>query len=597
MLKFTRETFLPSTIDYVLSSILRHLRADTYDELKYIDTQIAANGAEVDILQEQTESIDDQFSGFTNQKNIVVTYNEAAGTITLTGTFVAYYKMRIVAELIDGWTSPPHPAGYTTGAVLYYDGTDFVWATGYFPHTPATLIAYVYFRSDGSFLFANRETHGLMPIECHWEDHFSIGARKQSGGVLTNFTPASTTAAQRRPDIGQMVLADEDLWTTNAAWLKAAGYTQAYLQSAGTITSVEDAAEIVPVLSARPYVNIYTGGAWTQKLIDNNNYMCVWVMAMPVTADVKSQKRRFFFVQGQSEGTLVAQQALIPNNVNIGALASIGKEIIFIAKIIIRYTALDWTITSISELTGTQATMISVAVDSGLQSHIDTTTSVHGSTSAATASKIVERDANGRAQIVDPSVDADIATKKYIDDQLALYRVGRIEYRMVIPANALELNGALVNRADYPVLWAYANNNSLTVTEAAWAAGAVGSYSVGNGSTTFRLPDFRGMFIRAAGTNSVMKAADGSYFVGGVIMSVANDQMQALTGSAAIIRMDTGTKDGVFKDTTQTASGSTTGSANRAGTLDFKSANSPNARTGIETAPARISLYAVVITS
>ncbi len=41
---------------------------------------------------------------------------------------------------------------------------------------------------------------------------------------------------------------------------------------------------------------------------------------------------------------------------------------------------------------------------------------VDGAVSAPTASKLVVRDANGRAQVVDPSVAADIATKKYVDD-------------------------------------------------------------------------------------------------------------------------------------------------------------------------------------
>lgn len=40
---------------------------------------------------------------------------------------------------------------------------------------------------------------------------------------------------------------------------------------------------------------------------------------------------------------------------------------------------------------------------------------VHGSTVAATASKLVHRDASGRAQIADPSVAADIANKSYVD--------------------------------------------------------------------------------------------------------------------------------------------------------------------------------------
>lgn len=39
----------------------------------------------------------------------------------------------------------------------------------------------------------------------------------------------------------------------------------------------------------------------------------------------------------------------------------------------------------------------------------------HNATSAATAERIILRDANGRAQVADPSAGADIATKSYVD--------------------------------------------------------------------------------------------------------------------------------------------------------------------------------------
>lgn len=45
-----------------------------------------------------------------------------------------------------------------------------------------------------------------------------------------------------------------------------------------------------------------------------------------------------------------------------------------------------------------------------------TAETVHGSAVAATANKLVHRDASGRAKVAEPAVDADIATKKYVDD-------------------------------------------------------------------------------------------------------------------------------------------------------------------------------------
>lgn len=72
--------------------------------------------------------------------------------------------------------------------------------------------------------------------------------------------------------------------------------------------------------------------------------------------------------------------------------------------------------------------------------------------------------------------------------------------------NTLVLDGSIVNRADYPRLWEFVQ--SLTtgqevVTDADWLAGTGGNvnayrgcFSLGNGTTTMRLPDERGLFDR-----------------------------------------------------------------------------------------------------
>ena len=65
------------------------------------------------------------------------------------------------------------------------------------------------------------------------------------------------------------------------------------------------------------------------------------------------------------------------------------------------------------------------------------------------------------------------------------------------PLGWLKLNGASLNRADYPELWAAAFASGNIVTEAVWAATNTGSFSTGNLSTTFRIPDLRGEFVRA----------------------------------------------------------------------------------------------------
>lgn len=60
-----------------------------------------------------------------------------------------------------------------------------------------------------------------------------------------------------------------------------------------------------------------------------------------------------------------------------------------------------------------------------------------------------------------------------------------------------ELDGSLANRDDYPALWAWVESRpNLYVAEASWSAN-VTKFSSGDGSTTFRFPDGRGLFFRS----------------------------------------------------------------------------------------------------
>lgn len=79
-----------------------------------------------------------------------------------------------------------------------------------------------------------------------------------------------------------------------------------------------------------------------------------------------------------------------------------------------------------------------------------------------------------------------------------LVRVGRGETGDVEPTirttakeNMLLLQGQAVSRTAYPALWAWAQAQSLVVT---------GMFTVGDGSTTFGLPDFRGRVPVGVGT-------------------------------------------------------------------------------------------------
>ncbi|AZL70196.1 phage tail protein [Pseudomonas oryziphila] len=57
-------------------------------------------------------------------------------------------------------------------------------------------------------------------------------------------------------------------------------------------------------------------------------------------------------------------------------------------------------------------------------------------------------------------------------------------------------NGSLLNRAEWPWLWDYAQQSGMLVAEAE-RTGMEGAWSSGDGATTFRVPELRGEFLRA----------------------------------------------------------------------------------------------------
>ncbi|MGB9088937.1 MAG: phage tail protein [Pseudomonas farsensis] len=83
-------------------------------------------------------------------------------------------------------------------------------------------------------------------------------------------------------------------------------------------------------------------------------------------------------------------------------------------------------------------------------------------------------------------------------DRLDKTAVGRIAYDA---STALNPGGwgipdaALLNRADWPWLWDYAQQSGMLVSEAG-RTGMEGCWTSGDESTLFRLPDLRGEFIR-----------------------------------------------------------------------------------------------------
>lgn len=85
-----------------------------------------------------------------------------------------------------------------------------------------------------------------------------------------------------------------------------------------------------------------------------------------------------------------------------------------------------------------------------------------------------------------------------VDDVRDGFRPGDVELQPTLKHCRVKANGALLHRVEYPRLYQYALTNNLLVSEDKWLnQGYSALYSVGDGSTTFRVPDLRGSFIRS----------------------------------------------------------------------------------------------------
>lgn len=90
------------------------------------------------------------------------------------------------------------------------------------------------------------------------------------------------------------------------------------------------------------------------------------------------------------------------------------------------------------------------------------------------------------------------ATTEWVLSALSSSSIGQIvfEPRTTARAGFLKANGSLLERADYPALWAYAQASGALISDTAWWAGQSGCFSTGTTDTNFRIPELRGEFLR-----------------------------------------------------------------------------------------------------
>lgn len=160
--------------------------------------------------------------------------------------------------------------------------------------------------------------------------------------------------------------------------------------------------------------------------------------------------------------------------------------------------------------------------------------------------------------------------------------------RAAIPSGYVPADGQILSRALYPDAWmAISAGNVPVVSEAAWATNTNrGRYTGGNGSTTFRIPDYNGASAGAIGAPFLR--ADGG--VGANAGLIRQDQIQNITGSynndsvAGVVR-STATLTGAFKRG-DTRANVLTYAGGSSADLVFDASGS--ARTGSETYPTHV---------
>lgn len=87
--------------------------------------------------------------------------------------------------------------------------------------------------------------------------------------------------------------------------------------------------------------------------------------------------------------------------------------------------------------------------------------------------------------------------------------------RSAISAYMSAIDGQILNRSDYPALWAFVSSGGYPmISDAEWVATPLkrASFSSGNGATTFRMPDLNGK--QASSIGAVTVRGDGSASAG-----------------------------------------------------------------------------------
>ncbi len=252
-------------------------------------------------------------TGFQNMDQWAVNYDPTTREVTLTptGTQSIFVRGR---EFVK---AAPFSKDHAAAAGIYFfqidtTGAEAVGASFDFSLPQAAVAIYDPLQTPAGW--AIRETHGLvLDAATHLELHEIQGTYRVSGGGFgvgsyTVYTPGDATnptLASITPGVASTLVADEDLRSTLAFLADGGPYTWfRYLWTTAKwdwTTGYGTAAPYYHVGNV-PYYNPASGGDNMVALV-NDDYFCVYLVAIPVAADAISQNFRFIWVQGQQKYT------------------------------------------------------------------------------------------------------------------------------------------------------------------------------------------------------------------------------------------------------------------------------------------------------
>ena len=180
--------------------------------------------------------IDIDRTGFVNNTDSSVSFNDSTYVLTLTGTTWSYYKGGL-KYTISGNKSVTLPESPPTAGSYYVtiDGTDGTLTSGTTPWSllssaslPVAMILWNNSNTPKYILSDERHT-SLIDRQMHAYLHYTRGTQFVSGGVLDG--PSLTTQTDAGVCfgvVGSTVIADDDIFTTLLSFARPSGTTTAY---------------------------------------------------------------------------------------------------------------------------------------------------------------------------------------------------------------------------------------------------------------------------------------------------------------------------------------------------------------------------------